>query len=195
MPVIPAPFGFFEMEEEELWSDAAQFDEAKLGVAPKALNAVDVIFATGELVFMMMNAAVFVTAKEQAVITEPSVGIDRGFGKNLSLDDRLQLCPGAVFHHAGEDLPAAFEQPDHRRLATRPASPPAPHAPGAKVGFVDLDFAGEGPGLLHRQFHDPAAQQLINPLAGLAVDSHQFARGQRRHIRTKHLQNLLEFTL
>src|SRR5471030_563832 len=138
MPVIPAPFGFFEMEEEELGSDATQLDEAKLGVAPEALDAVDVVLATGELVFMVMNAPVFVTAQKQAVITEPSVGIDRGFGKHLSLDDRLQLCPGAVFHHAREDPSAAFEKPNDGRLAARSASPPTPHPPGAKIGFVDL---------------------------------------------------------
>jgi hypothetical protein len=28
-------------------------------------------------------------------------------GKQLSLDDRLQLCPGAVLDHAGKDFAAA----------------------------------------------------------------------------------------
>jgi hypothetical protein len=36
-----------------------------------------------------MNAPVFVTAQEQAVIAEPAVVIDSGLGKRLSLDDRL----------------------------------------------------------------------------------------------------------
>src|SRR5712692_9504044 len=106
--MIPAPLRFLEMEEEKLWSNSAQFDEAELGVAPKALNPVDVVLAAGVLVLVVMNAPVFVTAQEQDIIAEPSVGIDRGLGKHLAFDDRLQLCLGTVFHHAGEDLAAAF---------------------------------------------------------------------------------------
>jgi hypothetical protein len=131
------------MEKEELRTNATQLDEAKLGVAPKALDPVDVVLAAGKLVFVVMNAPVFVTAQEQAVIGEPAVGIDGGLGKQLSLDDRLQLCPGAVLDHAGKDFAAAFEQSDDGRLAAGSAS-----APWAKIGLVNLDFTGKGPGFL-----------------------------------------------
>lgn len=97
--MIPAPFRFFEMKEEEFPAHAAQLEEAKLGVAPKALDPVDVVFATGELVLMVMNAPMLVAAQEQAIVTEPSLSVDGGFGKHLAFDDRLQLCPGAVLHH------------------------------------------------------------------------------------------------
>src|SRR2546428_201402 len=135
--MIPAPFRFLEMEKEELRTNATQLDETKLGVAPKALDPVDVILAAGELVFVVVNAPMFVTAQEQAIVAEPAVGIDGRLGKHLSLDNRLQFCPGAVFHHAGKDLAAAFEQPDHRRLASGSASTPATDPPWAKIGFIN----------------------------------------------------------
>src|SRR5450432_2001438 len=91
--MIPTPLRFFEVKKEELRAHAAQLEEAELGVAPKALDAVDVVFAADKLVFVVMNAAVFVTAQEQAVVAKPTVGIDGCLGKHLSLDDRLQLCP------------------------------------------------------------------------------------------------------
>ena len=50
--MIPAPFRFLEVEKEELRANAAQFEEAKLGVAPKALDPVDVVLAASELVFV-----------------------------------------------------------------------------------------------------------------------------------------------
>jgi hypothetical protein len=43
----------------------------KFGVAPKALNPDDVVLGAGKLVCVVMNAPVFVTTQEQAVIAEP----------------------------------------------------------------------------------------------------------------------------
>jgi hypothetical protein len=158
--ITPAPFRFLEMEKEELRTNATQLDEAKLGVAPKALDPVDVVLAAGKLVFVVMNAPVFVTAQEQAVIAEPAVGIDGGLGKQLSLDDRLQLCPGAVLDHAGKDFAAAFEQSDDGRLARR-----------LRVCAGPARAVGQS-----------------RTRQSLAVDPSQFARRQRRYVRTKHLQ-------
>ena len=49
--MIPAPFRFLEMEKEELRTKATQLDEAKHGVAPKALDPVDGVLAAGKVVF------------------------------------------------------------------------------------------------------------------------------------------------
>jgi len=185
--MIPAPFRFFEVKKEELPADAAQFDEAELGVAPEAFDPVDMVFAAGKLVFVVMNAPVFVSAQEQAIVAQPAIGVNGCLGKHLSLDDRLQLCPGAVFHHASKDFASTFEKTDDGRFAARSTTTPAPNPSRTKVGFVDLDFSGKGPGFLHGQIHDPHPQELINPLAGLAIDHRQFARAQRRYVRAKHL--------
>ena len=78
--MIPTPFRFLEVEEEELAADTAQLDEAKLGVAPKALDPVDVVFSTGKLVFMMMDAMVLVALEDEAVVGFPAVGVNVGVG-------------------------------------------------------------------------------------------------------------------
>lgn len=167
--MIPAPFRFLEVEEEEFRTNAAQFDKAELGITPEAFDSVDVVLAAGELVFMVMNAPVFITTKQQAVIAEPSVGVDRGLGKHLSFDDRLQLCPGAVFDHASEDFAAALEKPDDGRLAAGSASSPAPHPPRAKIGFINLDFACKWPGL-PRSPSSPLSSSSTHRSAGWSCD-------------------------
>jgi len=48
--MIPAPLRFFKVKKEEFRAHAAQLEEAELGVAPKALDAVDVVFAADKLV-------------------------------------------------------------------------------------------------------------------------------------------------
>jgi hypothetical protein len=41
--MVKTPLTFFEVEKEAFFADAAQFEEAEFGVAPKAFDAVDVI--------------------------------------------------------------------------------------------------------------------------------------------------------
>jgi hypothetical protein len=67
------------------------------------------------------------------------------------------------------------------RLAARSASAPAPHAPWAKIGFVNLDFAGKGPGVL-RHLHHSAPQALIDPLAGVTPVCSTSGRYVRQNI-------------
>ena len=71
--MISKPLRFFEVPKEKLPSHAALFDEAEFGKAPKTLDAVDVVFSTGELVFVVMGAVVFVAAQKQAIVAEPAV--------------------------------------------------------------------------------------------------------------------------
>jgi hypothetical protein len=56
-----------------------------------------------------MNAPVFVTAQEQAVIAEPAVVIDGGLGKRLSLDDRLS--PTSAQNSFNNSLNLRYENP------------------------------------------------------------------------------------
>jgi len=139
--MIETPFTFFEVKKEEFLADSAQFSKAKLRIAPKALNAIDVVLAPGKLVFVMVDASVFVAAKKQTVVAEPAIGVNRCLGKHLAFDNRLQLCSGAVFDHAGEDLAAALQKPDHRVFSRRSATSFSPHPPRTKVGFINIDLA------------------------------------------------------
>ena len=62
--MIETPLTFLEVEEKAFLAHAAQFEEAELGVAPKAFDPVDVVFAAGELVFVVMDAMVFVALED-----------------------------------------------------------------------------------------------------------------------------------
>ena len=69
--MVPTPFGCLEVEEEVFGPDAAQF-----GKAPEALNAIDMIFAAGELVLRMVDAVMLGAAQDEAVTGLPAVGVD-----------------------------------------------------------------------------------------------------------------------
>jgi len=81
--MVPTPCGFLEMKNEVIGADAAQFGEAQCGEAPEAFDPVDVVFAAGEFVLMMVNTMVFVTPEDEAIVGLPAVGRDRGGGGAL----------------------------------------------------------------------------------------------------------------
>ena len=86
--MIEAPFGFLEVVIEEIPSHSPQLRQAELGEAPERLDAVDVFFAPGELVVMMMNSVVLVALGHQPVIGAPSIGVDGALLlEDLSPDD------------------------------------------------------------------------------------------------------------
>ena len=170
--MVPTPFGFFEVEEKILGTDAAQFGQTQFGKAPEALDPIDVIFAARELVLVMVDAVMLVAIQHEAVVGLPAVGINGGRGKHLALDDRHQGLLGAVLDDLGEDLAAAFEQADDGRLAARATPAFAAHPARAKVAFVDLHLARKRPGLLHRQVQNPQPQPIVKTLRALHTQSH-----------------------
>ena len=50
MPLIEPKLALLEMQVESLFSDAVELPQTRFREAPKALNAVDVILAAGELI-------------------------------------------------------------------------------------------------------------------------------------------------
>lgn len=100
--MIETPLGVFEMKDEVFGANAAKFYHAKLGEAPKAFDAVDMVFASGEFIFVVMNAMMFIAAENKAVVALPAVGIDGGGRKHLTFDYRHQLLPGAICDDLGE---------------------------------------------------------------------------------------------
>jgi len=193
--MIEAPLGFFEVEDEGIGLDAAEFGEAQFGEAPKTFNPIDVVFTAGKLVFMMMDAVMFVTTQNEALVGLPTIGLDGGGGEHLPLDDRHQCLLGTVFDDLGEDLAPALEQADDGRLAAGSAPPFATDPARPKIGLIHLDLSGERPGLVHRQFQNPQPQQIVIMLHGVAVQSQQHARGQGWNVQRKHLHQRPHFGL
>ena len=92
--MIETPFGFLEVEGEAKWPDAMKFGEAQFGETPKALEAVDVVLASGELIFVMMNAMMFIAIEHEAVLGLPAIGLDRRLREHLPPDHG----PHPIFH-------------------------------------------------------------------------------------------------
>ena len=75
MTVIEPEFSLFEVQVKRMARHPIELDQPALGIAPKALDAVDMHRAASKLVFAMIDTQVFVKAHvDQAVIAAPTVG-------------------------------------------------------------------------------------------------------------------------
>lgn len=193
--MIPTPLAFEKVGKEVAFMQAAHLGHTELGEAPERLDTVDMILATGELVFVMMNTVMPVTIKHQAIVGAPAIRVDSAVGQHLTLDDGLQRLPRAVGHDLHVDVASSFEQAKDRNLATGSTSSPAANPPSPEVAFVDLNLAGKRPTLFHRQIRNTGTQTPMELMRGVLVHAHQLSRRQRSYISIKHLQNISKLSL
>ena len=108
-------------EAPRVLGHAVKVGQAVRGVAPEALDAVDVRPAGGELVIAMMDPQVLGVAHvDQAVVAGPAVAVDDRVQANPATNRFLQR----LFLHIRHDLRinpiASFEHLEHDRLAPAP---------------------------------------------------------------------------
>ena len=88
--MIEAPLALFQVQVEGRHGHAVELLEPPLGVAPEALDAVDVTLAVGELVRAMMDSEVLRVADiHESVVTAPAVGVDDGIGGDSAANNGL----------------------------------------------------------------------------------------------------------
>jgi len=113
--------------------------------APKALDAIDVVLAYGQLMSLMVDAEMFLIAHiDQTVVTGPTVGVDDRLEANTAQNGLAERLSPAVGDDLGIDIAVALEDAKHDRLASRPTAALAPDATRAEVTLIDFDFPGEG---------------------------------------------------
>ncbi len=74
--MILTPLAFENVCKEVAFMKAAHSGHPELGEAPERLDAVDVILAAGDLIFVMMDAVMPVAVKHQAVVGAPAIGVN-----------------------------------------------------------------------------------------------------------------------
>lgn len=172
--MVEAELALFEVEQEGVRVHPAEPRQPALGVAPEALDAVDVVAgdpSAAELVGPVIDPQVLLAAHvHQAVVARPAVGADDAVEADFAPNRRQKHCFRAVGHHLGVDLVAAFVDAEDGRLPARAPAGFALDAAWTEVAFVDLDGAAEGPFELARLGH-ALSQAGQEPVGRVAVES------------------------
>ena len=193
--MIETPLRFFEVNEEFFFPDSAKFCHAKLRITPKRFDAVDMIFTSGEFIFMMMNAVVLIAICYQSIVSLPAIGVDITALNDSALKNRHKLCLGTVFDDTQKHPSLPFMQAQNRDFTGRASSAFATNSPGAEIAFIDFNIPDKWLGFLDGHINYPVTKQSENPLNSIAVDRTQIGRRCGRDVLAKTLQNPSEFDL
>ena len=193
--MVPAPLTLLKVNGKFFFPDSMQFREPKLGVTPKAFYTVNMVFASGKFIFMVMDAVVLVAVGHQPIISLPAIGIDLALFQDIAFQDRHQRLFGAIVHDTEIDCSPALVQAKDRSLSTGSAPPFPSHPPGAEVTFIHLNFSGKNTDLRKSQIKDSVTPKRIKTMDSPVVHGGQISRNKRRNIRRKQSQNLPIFWL
>lgn len=133
------------MQVKSAWAHSSEPGEATFGIAPEALDAVDMGPPVSEFIAAMIDPEVLPIADiDQAVITAPAVGIDDAFRGHLSPYNRLQRGFGAIRDDFCIDFPVTFENAKDDSFAVRAAPSLAFDSACSEERFINFNLAGEG---------------------------------------------------
>ena len=156
-----------------MFCNAIELGQPPLGVAPEALDAVDMRSVVGEFIFPMLDAQMlFVTDIDQAIVASPSVGVHHRVLADAAANDFLQGLLATIRDDLGVDLSVSFEDAKDNGLACSTSATFAPNAFGAEIGFVDFDFPPEGV-LSFTMLGDAATQFQVNAVNRAKADAGQ----------------------
>lgn len=142
MPTIEAPLALFQVQMEGHDGHAVELLEPPLGIAPEALDAVDVTLVVSELVVAVADSEVLRVADiDEAVVTSPAVAMDDGVSRHPAAGNSLQSGLLAVRHDLGVDASLALEESEDDSLTPRASAAPAAHAARSEVGLIHFDLA------------------------------------------------------
>jgi hypothetical protein len=99
------------MQVEGVSRDAIELLESPFSKAPEALNAVDVLRATGKHISSVLDSEVLRVADiYKAVVSAPAVGVDDGLRCDATADNSLSSGLLAVRHDLRIDLAVTLEE-------------------------------------------------------------------------------------
>ena len=117
--------------------------QPRLGGVQEALDPVDVVRASDELVLAVVDTEVLrVPDIDQPVVAAPAVRVDDDLRRHAATDNGLKRGFLVVRHDLRVDLARALQEAEDNGLARGSAASLAAHAPGTEVALIDLDMAG-----------------------------------------------------
>lgn len=181
---------------EVLPANPFEFGQAEFGKTPTGFDPVEVTSSPGKLIVMIMDAVRFVTFQNQAVVSTPTIGVDRAaFGGDLPLDHPHQFSLRAVHDGRTKDHSAFFVEPDHSYFFSCPPTAYSSDPPGAEVTFINLHTSRVGSRFFFGQCDNTSWQEAVDSTSGVLIQPTQIACSQGPNIGAPKLQNLTKLRL
>lgn len=167
--MVEAVLDLFEVHREMVARHTAVVVEHMFGVAPEALNAVDVIAPSTHKGSLMVNDVMLAVASERLVTAEGIGVVDRALA-GMGLDMAHQLLGGEMGDDPGIHASFPFQQAKNDTF-TRSAAAAFAFSPPAEVGLVEFNLALEFAALELGDVEQRFAQPLVNTRDDLGIDA------------------------
>ena len=142
--MIEAKLCFLQMQVERLAWHAIELRKTSFGIAPKALDSIDMNRATSELVGSVIHSQVFIKAYvNQSVIATPAVSVYNASYISLASNNGLERGFGSIWDDFCVDTVASLEQTKDDRFAACTAPTQASHPPGTKVRLIGFQLTAK----------------------------------------------------
>lgn len=194
--MIEPILALFEVQVEGAMRDPIELLESALSKAPETLNTINMMLATRELVFTMIDSEVLAVADiYQAVVAAPPVRVDDRPQRDATANNGLQSSLLAVRHNFSVNAPIAHEDAEDDSFSRSATASLAADSTRAEVRFIHCDCAG-GEGRSTLTFLRNALSD-VEKECGAAAARHpsQLGRGTGRQIEREVTNNLAKFRL
>lgn len=108
----------------------------------------------------------------------------------MSLEDRHQLLPGAVLHHAHEHPITTFMESKNGDLAPGSTTSLASYPACTEVALIDLNVTGKGLNLLEGHLDQAFSHERVDAVHSSVVQTAQLRGCKGRKIRCKEADHL-----
>ena len=197
MSIIESELTLFEMEEKQIFPDAASFREPRLGSTPEAFNAVDMDSPPldRENIVAVIDPVVFAVAKvDEAVVASPAIGVDDAAAVHLPSDNGLQRAFFGVGNNFGVHFPIALEDAKDDSLRPCATSTLPLDALRPEVRLIHFNDTTE-PSFLFTSLCDSSAKRHEVPIDRVAVESRDAGHFRRLKVEGKKPNDVPELTL
>jgi hypothetical protein len=153
--MIKPKLTLFQMQMEGLFTHPSESGKPGLGIAPEALDSIDMAFAMNKFILTVVDSEVlFVTKVDQAIIPTPAIRMDDASEIYTTSNYRLQLGSSVIRDNFSKDFALAFEDAKNNSFAESTTASFSLYSSSAKVAFINLNLSGKR-GLTLTKFGNP----------------------------------------
>lgn len=156
-----------QVQGESVRAHPVVFEELSLGIAPEALEAVDVHSPAAEP-SGVIDSQVAIAVEGERIVGVEFVGVHEGAPLDQLHGFVHERVSGDIWNHRNQDLALPLQDAEHRNLPRGSATTPTLPSP-AKVGLIGFHFLSEQLGLLFSKYRStdrrerPQHSRITNP--------------------------------
>ena len=130
------------MQIERVFIHTSEPGESCFGIAPKALDSINMTFIMNKLILSMVDSKMLLVPEiNESIVATPAIRMDNTLKVYTTPDNRLQCGSPAIRNDLSEDTSIALEDTEYNCFTESPTASFALNATSAKETFIDFNLS------------------------------------------------------